>query len=89
MRIPVIDDDADMRELLEQTLKAAGYEVAVAANGWQGIDQCRASPADLVITDVYMPNQEGLETIMELHQRFPELPVIAMSGRPNAHTQPL
>ena len=47
-RILVIDDDADMRALLEQTLKSAGHEVALAADGAEGVAQYRANPADLV-----------------------------------------
>jgi len=85
-RILVIDDDPDIRALLEQTLKSAGHEVALAADGREGVEEYRAKPADLVITDIYMPNQEGLETIIELRQRFPELAIIAMSGRTAAGT---
>ena len=80
-RILVIDDDADMRALLEQTLKSAGHEVALAADGRKGVEQYRTKPADLVITDIFMPNQEGLETIMELRRSFPEVAIVAMSGR--------
>ena len=85
-RILVIDDDPDMRALLEQTLKSAGHEVALAADGRQGVDQYRANPADLVITDLYMPGQEGLETIIELRKRFPEAAIMAVSGRATAAT---
>ena len=85
-RILVIDDDPDMRALVEQMLKSAGHETILAADGREGIDQCRSKPADLVITDIYMPNQEGLETIMELRKRFPGLAIIAMSGRATAGT---
>ncbi len=83
-RILVIDDDPDMRALLEQTLKSAGHEVALAEDGRQGVDQYRANQADLVITDIYMPGQEGLETIIELRRRFPEVTIIAVSGRATA-----
>jgi DNA-binding NtrC family response regulator len=85
-RILVIDDEPDMRVLLEQTLKAAGHEVILAADGREGVERYRASPADLVITDLYMPNQEGLETIGELRRRFPEVAIIAMSGKAAALT---
>jgi CheY-like chemotaxis protein len=85
-RILVIDDDPDMRALLEQTLKSAGHEVALAADGREGLEQYRAKPAGLVITDLYMPNQGGLETIMELRRRFPEVVIIAISGKPEAGT---
>ena len=85
-RILVIDDDSDTRAMLEQTLKPAGYEVILAADGREGVERYRASPVDLVITDLYMPNQEGLETIGELRRRFPEVAIIAMSGKAAAVT---
>ena len=59
-----------MRAMLEQTLKAAGYEVTSAVEGRDGVAQYRTSPADLVITDLYIPNQEGLETIREFRARY-------------------
>jgi len=85
-RILVIDDDPDTRAMLEQTLKPAGYEVISAADGREGVERYRASPADLVITDLYMPNQDGSETIRELRSSFPEVAIIAMSGTPNTGT---
>jgi DNA-binding NtrC family response regulator len=85
-RILVIDDDPDMRAMLEQTLKPAGHEDNLAADGKEGMEQHCTSPADLVITDLYMPNQEGLETIGELRRRFPEVAIIAMSGKTAALT---
>lgn len=81
-RILVIDDDAEMRQMIEQTLTAAGYEVTLAADGEQGMRLYRTRPADLVITDIFMPNQEGLETIMALHREFPAVSIIAITGKP-------
>ena len=85
-RILVIDDDPDIRAMLEQILKSAGHEVILAADGREGMERHRSSPADLVITDLFMPNQEGLETIHEFRTRFPEVAIIAMSGRAAAVT---
>ena len=85
-RILVIDDEPEMRVLLELILKPAGHEVILAADGREGVERYRTSPADLVITDLYMPNQEGLETIREFRTRFPEVAIIAMSGRAAAVT---
>ena len=85
-RILIIDDDPDLRAVLAQMLRLAGYEVALAANGREGLEQALKQPADLVLTDIYMPEQEGLETILELRRRFPQLPVLAMSGRAAAGT---
>jgi CheY-like chemotaxis protein len=85
-RILVIDDDPDTRAVLEQTLKPACYEVILAADGREGVTRHRTSPADLVITDLYMPIQDGPETIRELRSCFPEVAIIAMSGRPDSGT---
>jgi len=79
-RILVIDDDPDTGAMLEQILKPAGYEVILAADGREGVMRHRTSPADLVITDLYMPIQDGFETIRELRSCFPEVAIIAMSG---------
>jgi CheY-like chemotaxis protein len=85
-RILVIDDDADTQALLERILRSVGHRVVPAADGREGVGQYSAQPADLVITDLYMPNQEGLETIRELRRRFPEVVIIAISGKPEAAT---
>ena len=85
-RILVIDDDPDMRAMVGQTLKSAGHKVILAADGREGVARYRTSPADLAIIDLYMPNQEGLETLREFHTRFPEVAIVAMSGWPTAAT---
>ena len=79
-RVLVIDDHANIRELLRETLRAAGYEVAVAPNGREGLEIQRRQPADLVITDIFMPEHEGLETIQALCEQSPRPKIIAMSG---------
>src|SRR4051812_18622268 len=79
-RVLVIDDDLDMRMLLEETLKSAGYDVVLASDGKEGLTIYRTTPADVVITDIYMPGKGGLETIIELRQSYPEVPIIALSG---------
>lgn len=85
-RILLIDDDAELRVLAGLNLKEAGYDVSLAADGNEGLKLFRQEPADLVITDIYMPNREGLETIRDLRQRFPGVGIIAMSGRATAGT---
>ena len=79
--ILVIEDDANLRLLLEQLLTAAGYNVRTAADGKQGASLCLATPPDLVITDIYMPNRDGLEVIMDLRQHCPQTRIIAISGQ--------
>jgi DNA-binding NtrC family response regulator len=85
-RILVIDDDDQLRPLLERMLQSAGHEVLVAANGRIGVEIQRSNAPDLVITDIYMPTQEGLETIIELRHHSPSIAIIAMSGKPAAPT---
>ena len=79
-RILVIDDDGDVRTLLCVQLEAAGHEVRAAADGVAGMALQRKSPAELVVTDIYMPEKEGIETIRELKQEFPATRIIAISG---------
>jgi DNA-binding response OmpR family regulator len=85
-RILVTDDDPDTRAMLEQILKAAGHEVFLAADGREGVMRHRTCPADLVITDLYMPIQDGFETIREFRIGFPEVAIIAMSGGTDSGT---
>jgi DNA-binding NtrC family response regulator len=78
--ILVIDDEIQMRELLKKYLTRAGYEVIVAADGEEGIRCFHQNPADLVITDLIMPEKEGLECIAEFKKMAPGIKVIAISG---------
>lgn len=78
--ILVIDDDAQIRHVLRRMLEVEGYEVAEAADGCEGMDVCRATPVDLVIVDLLMPEKDGLETIQELCALSPSPKIIAMTG---------
>lgn len=80
MRILVIDDDEQMRVLLRQVMEWSGYTVIDAENGRQGMQKQRELPVDLVITDLIMPEQEGLETISTLKKEFPDVKIVAISG---------
>jgi YesN/AraC family two-component response regulator len=82
-RILVIDDEEMFRQMLRQMLEMDGYEVAEAAEGGQAIALFRKKPADLVITDIFMPDKEGIATIQEMKQEFPGLKIIAVSGGGN------
>ena len=82
-RILIVDDDEAMRLALARTLKAAGYDTASATDGADALAQFRATPADVVIVDLYMPGHEGLETLLQLHREYPNVPVIVMSGNRN------
>jgi len=79
-RILFIDDDESLRNVVGKALTYAGHEVIQAADGQQGLDLARSTRVDLVITDLVMPVQEGVETILTLRREQPKLPVIAISG---------
>lgn len=79
-RLVLIDDDAHFRLMLAETLRAAGHEVREAENGAKGLAEIAADPPDLVITDIIMPEVEGIETIFSLRRSHPRLKVIAISG---------
>lgn len=79
-RILVIDDEESVRFVVKEMLEFEGYEVTTAPNGKVGLQLFRKDPTDLIITDIFMPEMEGLETIRELHRDFPQLKIIAMSG---------
>jgi CheY-like chemotaxis protein len=80
MRILVIDDNADLRDLLQLMLETAGYEVVVAADGVAGVAAQRLAPCPVVVTDLFMPNQDGIETIGILRSEFPQVKILALSG---------
>jgi DNA-binding NtrC family response regulator len=79
-RILIIDDEPVLRLTLRYLLEQEGHQVWDAENGRVGVDICRSEHPDLVITDIVMPEQEGVATFEILHQEFPRMPVIAMSG---------
>ena len=79
-RLLVIDDDNLVRAALTDMLQTAGFEVVTASNGRLGLDLLDATPVDAIITDILMPEQEGLETIREARQRFPDIRILAISG---------
>ena len=78
--ILVIDDDEALRLLLREILQADGHQIREAANGREGLALYRAQPADVVITDILMPEQDGMEVILELTREFLDARVIAMTG---------
>lgn len=79
-RILIIDDDDQVRTLLRMILEREGHEVIEAPDGEVGVELYRKEPADVVITDIFMPEKEGLETIMDLRLEYPEVKLIAISG---------
>ncbi len=79
-RILIIDDDDQVRKMLRLTLNAAGFDVVEAQDGKIAMKLFHQDPLDLVITDLIMPEKEGIETIIELKRDFPKVPIIAISG---------
>jgi len=79
-RILVIDDEPGIRNLLKEMLEISGYEVLLAANGSEGIAQFKTFQPDLIITDMVMPEKNGIEAIMELKKISPGSKIIAISG---------
>jgi len=78
--ILIIDDEEPIRALLRTTLEAAGHEVVEAGNGRVGLDLYRLRPTDLIITDILMPELNGLDLILALTRQFLHAKVIAMTG---------
>jgi len=83
--ILIIDDDKDFRQMLHEMLEREGYSVSSASDGNEGIKLLKNKPADLVITDIIMPEKEGLETIMDLKRDYHDLKIFAISGGGRSH----
>lgn len=80
MLILLIDDDDLVRDMLRTTLVEAGHEVIGAKNGDEGLTVLEGQPVQLVITDILMPEKEGVETIIEIRKKQPNLAIVAISG---------
>jgi CheY-like chemotaxis protein len=82
----VIDDDENVLALMRTMLEREGYDVLDTPDGGKGMKLCRCRHVDLVITDIIMPDMEGLEVIMGLRREMPDVKIIAVSG--GGHIQP-
>jgi len=76
----VIDDDAAVRQTMRRMLLDAGHSVVEADDGTTGLAQLTQSPIDIVLTDIFMPGTEGVETIQQIRRLRPSMKIIAMSG---------
>ena len=83
--ILVIDDQKGLRDILRKVLAEAGHDVAEAEDGVAALALFRAGAFDLVITDIIMPEKEGIEIITTMRQERPSLRILAMSGGGRAH----
>jgi len=79
-RILVVDDNEDLRSTIQALLQADGFEVDVAADGHAALALHQSNPADVVITDLFMPDKDGIETIVELRKQSPRIKIVAISG---------
>lgn len=82
-RILIIDDDCEMRSMLCELLKREGYGVLSSQNGNEAMAECQSRDFDLAIVDIFMPEKDGIETIQEIRERFPDIKIIAISGDGN------
>ncbi|MBF0140621.1 MAG: response regulator [Magnetococcales bacterium] len=76
----VVDDDMSIRAFVLEILEEEGHSIEEAVDGKQGLQRYREEPADLVITDILMPEVDGVEFIMQLQEIYPGVKIIAMSG---------
>jgi CheY-like chemotaxis protein len=78
--ILIIDDEPQIRSMIRLVLERAGYTVIEATDGVEGIRRFHENPVNLIITDLIMPNKDGIGMIIELKKEFPDIKIIAMSG---------
>ena len=80
-RVLIIEDDPAMSEYMCEILRRAGFEVSAAFNGVTGLEALRTSPPDVAILDIFMPEKDGLEVLIELRRTTPDLNVVITSGK--------
>ena len=80
VRVLVVDDNADMRLSLRMLLTRNGYDAEAARDGQQALEVQRSRPVHVMVTDIYMPLIDGLETIQTFRREFPRVKIVAMSG---------
>jgi len=78
--IVVVDDDPGLRGAIRKILERGGHTIREAEDGDKGVRLVEREAPDLVVTDLLMPKKEGIETIMELRERFPKVRILAISG---------
>jgi CheY-like chemotaxis protein len=80
-RVLVVEDSEGLREIMSIGLRASGYEVAQAADGQRALDLQREKPYEVIVTDLFMPEMDGIETIQTLRDEFPDTAIVAISGQ--------
>lgn len=84
-RILVIDDSLSALQVIEMILVEAGYEARTCSGGKRALELLDSEPFDLIVTDIYMPELDGLEVIKEEHRIRPDIPIVAVSGMTGLH----
>ena len=79
-RVLVVDDNPDMRLAAKMLLESEGYVVEVAKNGDEALRVQRERPSKILITDLFMPDVDGLETVQRFRADYPDMPIIVISG---------
>jgi CheY-like chemotaxis protein len=79
-RVLVVDDNADMRLAAKLLLESEGYVVELAKNGGEALRIQHERPAQILITDLFMPDVDGLETVQRFRAEYPDMPIIVISG---------
>ena len=79
-RVLVIDDDVKVLSVVSRLIEAEGHTVIRAENGKVALERYVDEPADLVISDIYMPEMDGIELLTRMRERFPDARIVAMSG---------
>ena len=85
-RVMIVDDDPDVRDMLRKTFERAGFEVSVAADGDEGLALYKHERPDVVVTDIIMPDREGIETMIDIKTMDPKAKIIAISGGGRVNT---
>lgn len=80
VKILVVDDDESIRAIYKHVLSREGYEVHTALDGIEAVAKTSAILPNLIVLDLIMPEQEGIETLLQLHSKHPDIPVVTISG---------
>lgn len=86
IRVLIIDDDVDLANSLKELIQSEGFEVDTASDGNIGLKMQTFKPYNLVVTDIIMPTEDGLEVIIEIKRMFPQTKLMAMSGGGLVHS---
>jgi DNA-binding response OmpR family regulator len=79
-KVLIVDDNVDQRTMLKLFLEMEGFEIALAGNGDEALAALERQPFDVVVTDLFMPDKDGIETITEVKKRAPQTRIVALSG---------